>query len=390
VSVLNYPANAIYQFEGFNGIADKAKLTSFIISTAQQDGTSLMTLTSQKQTSSKRLYNIIFSCIHHRKNTNVSKMCFKDDQLQATGTIRGREHQIKSVKGSSRCSKNSFANTTKDSISKNGIVKKMNRIRPTSSDKQCLFKLTVFLSQQDNKWYVSKFSDRMKSSLSHTNHNQLSGDDLCTHLKTIDDHVRKKVADLFDTGASNNAIANIINMEYDIGINVCQIKNFKDDRINEIMNDFEKNQKSSVDKLLALFDTMTDVSYVYMMHSNTSGFVTYHKSRNECNTERIELSKMSENDKKAFLSLSPEEKRGLETWRNKLKIGDSDDILVSFAWTHDHEKRMMLMFPEVWAVDMTFGLNLERRQLVTICGVDGNCNSFTGLRVWMPSTHRVV
>ena len=40
VSVLNYPANAIYQFEGFNGIADKAKLTSFIISTAQQDGTS--------------------------------------------------------------------------------------------------------------------------------------------------------------------------------------------------------------------------------------------------------------------------------------------------------------------------------------------------------------
>ena len=243
VSVLNYPANAIYQFEGFNGIADKAKLTSFIISTAQQDGTSLMTLTSQKQTSSRRLYNIIFSCIHHRKNTNVSKMCFKDDQLQATGTIRGREHQIKSVKGSSRCSKNSFANTTKDSISKNGIVKKMNRIRPTSSDKQCLFKLTVFLSQQDNKWYVSKFSDRMKSSLSHTNHNQLSGDDLCTHLKTIDDHVRKKVADLFDTGASNNAIANIINMEYDIGINVQQIQNFKDDRIREIMSDYEKKSK---------------------------------------------------------------------------------------------------------------------------------------------------
>ena len=47
------------------------------------------------------------------------------------------------------------------------------------------------------------------------------------------------------------------------------------------------------------------------------------------------------------------------------------------------------MFPEVWAVDMTFGLNLERRQLVTICGVDGNCNSYTGLRVWMPSKQRV-
>jgi hypothetical protein len=128
VSVLNYPSNAIYQFEGFYGLADKTKLTSFIISRAQQDGTSLMTLTSQKSTSSKRLYNIIFSCIHHRKNTTLSKVSFKDNQLQATGTICGREHQHKSVKGNSRYSKNTFANTSKDAISKNGIVKKMNRV----------------------------------------------------------------------------------------------------------------------------------------------------------------------------------------------------------------------------------------------------------------------
>ena len=128
--------------------------------------------------------------------------------------------------------------------------------------------MTVFLSQQDNKWYVNKFSERMKSSLSHSNHNQLSGEDLCTHLKTIDDHVRKKVADLFDTGASNNAIANIINMEYDIGINVQQIQNFKDDKIREIMSDYEKNQNSSVDKLLALFDTITDVRIGIAHRSN--------------------------------------------------------------------------------------------------------------------------
>jgi hypothetical protein len=50
---------------------------------------------------------------------------------------------------------------------------------------------------------------------------------------------------------------------------------------------------------------------------------------------------------------------------------------------------MIMMFPEFWASDMTFGLNKERRQLVTICGIDGNSNSFTGLRVWMPSKQRI-
>jgi hypothetical protein len=72
-----------------------------------------------------------------------------------------------------------------------------------------------------------------------------------------------------------------------------------------------------------------------------------------------------------------------------LKIEDEDQILVAFAWCHDDEKRKMLMFPEFWATDMTFGLNIECRQLLTVAGVDGNCKSFTGLRVWMPSKQRV-
>jgi len=60
----------------------------------------------------------------------------------------------------------------------------------------------------------------------------------------------------------------------------------------------------------------------------------------------------------------------IEAWRKALKLGDDEDILVSFAWCHDEEKIMMVMFPEYLCTDMTFGLNREQRNLVTFVGCD--------------------
>jgi hypothetical protein len=45
---------------------------------------------------------------------------------------------------------------------------------------------------------------------------------------------------------------------------------------------------------------------------------------------------------------------------------------------------LVSMFPEFWVTDMTFVLNIEQWHLVMVAGVaDGNCKSYTGLRVWM-------
>ena len=69
-TLLNYPPGAIFKFTGFKGIRDKQKLSSYIISTAQQHGTSLSNLTSKQSTSSSRLHMFILGCIHHRINKN--------------------------------------------------------------------------------------------------------------------------------------------------------------------------------------------------------------------------------------------------------------------------------------------------------------------------------
>ena len=219
----------------------------------------------------------------------------------------------------------------------------------------------------------------------HSNHHKVSSYHLCTHLKSIDDTIRIKVKELIENGLRNNMIVNNLKSAHRVDINATQIQNIREDSINEVLNVDEKNYKSSVDRLLSLFNKMSDVSFVYMMHTITSGFVTFHKTKGECNAHKVN----NQNDKDSYGSLTSEDTNCIETWRKKLKIGDEDKILVAFAWCHDDEKRKMLMFPEFWATDMTFGLNIERRQLLTVAGVDGNCKSFTGLRVWMPSKQRV-
>ena len=134
----------------------------------------------------------------------------------------------------------------------------------------------------------------------------------------MDSTTRKHVQQLVDSGANNNVIANIVSAQSNIGINYRQIQHIRDDTINSIFEDREKNPKSSVDELIALFASMNDISYVYMIHSKTSGFVTYHKTKIETDIERSRIAKLSDQDKKALAHMTPDEKKELEVWRNTL------------------------------------------------------------------------
>ena len=138
---LQYPTGAIFKFEGFHGLVQKDKLKNHIITTAQQHGTSLSSYHSHNRTTAQHKYIFVFSCVHHRPNT--SKMKFKYGQVQATGTIVAREHQLTSIKGRSRCSNNSYANVNQQCITDAMPVRKSSRKRPTDKDSRCMFKFSI-------------------------------------------------------------------------------------------------------------------------------------------------------------------------------------------------------------------------------------------------------
>ena len=62
-------------------------------------------------------------------------------------------------------------------------------------------------------------------------------------------------------------IVNNLKSAHRVDINATQIQNIRDDTIHELLQFAQKNYKSSVDRLLCLFNKMSDVSFVYMIIS---------------------------------------------------------------------------------------------------------------------------
>ena len=115
------------------------------------------------------------------------------------------------------------------------------------------------------------------------------------------------------------------------------------------------------------------MTYIYVIHDITSGFVT-----NKCRRNTTESSRTEQ------VNVGIEESE-LLSWRSTLKVGDDERILVSLAWCHDEDLRLATMHPFFFACDMTFGVNKEQRNLLSYCGVDGNNQAFTALHCFMPS-----
>ena len=67
----------------------------------------------------------------------------------------------------------------------------------------------------------------------------------------------------------------------------------------------------------------------------------------------------------------------MERWRTDLKVKDGKEILVALAWIHQDDMRNVTLFPEVLSVDVTFGVNKQSRNLLRVCGIDGNFKVFT-------------
>ena len=103
-----------------------------------------------------------------------------------------------------------------------------------------------------------------------------------------------------------------------------------------------------------------------------SGFVTCYRgsTTNEVNSS------------KEYISVYEEE---IDEWRKLLQLSDETKLLVSFAWCHDDQLRLVKMFPEFLSCDTTFGVSKEQRNLFLFAGIDNNNNAFAAMQCFMPS-----
>ncbi len=221
--------------------------------------------------------------------------------------------------------------------------------------------------------------------LRYHNHFRILPEHLSMETKCLDQDVTKFISDHIASGAPSNQIRTLVHAQFGINVTINQIRHKRQFYIDGMIGILDSNTSSSsaqmtaAEKLIKVFENMDDVSFVYVKHFIDSGFVTYTKDR----STTIQQTSLPHKDSQ---SLAAEIE--IDTWRTSLGLSNNKEILVAFAWGHDYELRKLRMYPEWMAIDGTFGVNKQKRSLLTSTGYDGERKSFVGFRCFMPSKQK--
>ena len=309
-----------------------------------------------------------------------------------------QESMPKSVKGKSRSAYNEIANptielprdhdgtiTSLDNGRKPTQLNRSTTVCPMHND-QCKVQFIVFCNPTTKKWFLSAPKKSTDSFIRcHHNHTKLLPSHICTPSKDIPQDVIRFITDSLKTGTPIRTIIDVAKNYLNITLSEEQIKKRQSDYIDDMIEELEGEDRSDIakmnaaQKLIRLFDSMDDVSYVYVKHHHQSGFVTYTKDKG-CTIQQTSFT----TEETTTLASEIE----IESWRTSLGLDNNENILVSFAWGFNCELRKLRMFPEYLAVDGTFGLNKQKRTLLTATGYDGEKKTFIGFCCFMPSKQK--
>lgn len=143
--------------------------------------------------------------------------------------------------------------------------------------------------------------------------------------------------------------------------------------LNSVFEDFldKKNNESSAEELINSFNRRIksgeDIHYVALTHKAESGqfSITLPPGRPSKTTDEYSMN--------------------IQEIRSSMKINDSQDVLLAFAWVTGEELELVRKFPELFMIDVTEKTNKEKRGLVIGTGIDGLGRIFSGIHCFIPN-----
>ena len=278
ISLVNsYPNNAIFHFEGYETKDDREPLASYIKSSAFKSGTILNSTKSYNKSEKTKAYNFTLTCAHYGNYDGAKEKSnrFVDGKLQMCGTIKQTSHSASSIKNRSRNSCFSRVNN-----STNSFEDKCNR----SSTKKCgcTFQLTAFFDDSSNRWFLKTKRPLNSSHMYHINHMFIDPKFLSMSKYQLPSAINEAIESLIQVDGNISTVIAHIKQRFNVNVNygtVYSIRSKFIDQLIHICND--KPYGSSVDKLITLFKSMNNVSFVYVIHRYDSGFVTYRKNKSD-------------------------------------------------------------------------------------------------------------
>lgn len=287
---------------------------------------------------------------------------FPEGKLQQSLTKKAVEHKCR-VHGetTSSCRKN-----------------KDNTCRPTDVNHLCPFHFVIFQGD-DNMWYLSSMrrGANVGSDLSyHLHHPPVISTHMTCPKRDLNENVISDIKACFDSRMPCPNIKLFIQSKYKISVTDAMLRSLEKKYINSWLETLEENatvdSDSPVQRLLKFLECMKTVTYSYVTHRMNSGFVTFHRKKNEISSKSISGDDIGIDDD------------CIQDWRQQLRV-KANEILVSLSFIHEEQLRYFKMFPEFLAIDTTFGTNVQRRPLLMITAVDGCNKTLPVFQSWMPS-----
>ena len=327
---------------------------------------------------STKLMIVRLDCIRKRVS-RAAKRDFSGPSIQQVGTYVQQAHSSKSIKGKSRSVSKQRTKphiVDDNTTSCNNQGNKVYTPRPICKDVACTFNFTIFCNKSDQGWYLSYSSGHNKCSPYHKHHLPINIEHISISLRHLPPAIDTFIIHLLNERVPPSTITKLVSQHYGKTISEQSVFKQRDNISYSLLKETsDLPYGTPVERLIAEFSMKSDVSFMYVTHDIDSGFVTHQKRKHDSRSKEIAL----EED---FIKVYQDD---IESWRKLLKVGDSQQILVAFAWCHDEELRRAKMFPEFLACDTTFGVTKEQRNLFLFAGIDGNNKVFTAFRCFMPS-----
>jgi hypothetical protein len=316
--------------------------------------------------------------------TKAKKRTFKSNTVQQVNTYIQQMHSSPSVKGHSRSAnkKRAHIDDSESNVTTIASPKPSNKVttnRSVCKNQCCSFNLIIFCSSLDQKWYLRHSGpNNVNYTTVHQHHLPSYSCHTAVSVTDLSEETKKYISECLHENIAATLICNLVRSRFNIVVTVQLIMRYRDYLMYQILEQCNtKPFGSPVEALTAQFSARDDVSFLYITHDYNTGYVTHRKSNSNSTSNTVTSSPMPR-----FVPVYQNE---IKSWRHQLKVPNSEQILVAFAWCHDEEFRSVKMFPEFLAVDMTFGVNKQQRNLLLIAGIDGHNSVFTAFHCFMPS-----
>ena len=237
------------------------------------------------------------------------------------------------------------------------------------------------MPKEGSLWYLlGCHVSKIKEKGYHTNHSKPVAKHINVIHSRMNERSTKRLKELCKLGMDGPTIKKVIKNDFDMTITQNTIAIGRKNYLSDLFDALEIDpSETASERLIAYFRSQKNISFMYVLHDMNSSFVTMRKAKRDRSQDPM-FEKVPINEDEVGVS-----EIEMLAWREKMGVSDNKKFLVSIAWVHDEDLRLIFMFPEFLGVNVTFGGCIERRNLFRFCGIDGNMKVFSAMNCFMPS-----